>query len=48
MVKDDRPGEYTFEALMELDIIWAYDISPEELRDLVLDAGKTFLEGPCM
>jgi hypothetical protein len=48
MVKNDRPGQYTFEALMELDIVRACDISPEELRDLVLDAGKTFLEGPCM
>jgi hypothetical protein len=44
MLKDDKPGQYTFEALMELDIIWAYDISPEELRDLVADAGKAFVD----
>jgi hypothetical protein len=31
---------------MELNIVRAYDISPEELRDLVSDAGKAFLEGP--
>jgi hypothetical protein len=37
-LKDDKPGQYTFEALMELDIVRAYDISPEELRDLVADA----------
>jgi hypothetical protein len=44
MLKDDRPGQYTFEALMEVDIIWAYDISPEELRDLVADVGKAFVD----
>jgi hypothetical protein len=44
MLKDDKPGQYTFEALMELDIVRAYDISPEELRDLVADAGKAFVD----
>jgi hypothetical protein len=40
MLKDDKPGQYTFEALMELDIVRAYEISVEELRDLVVDAGN--------
>jgi hypothetical protein len=44
MLKDDKPGQYTFEALMELDIVRAYDISPEELRDLVANAGKAFVD----
>jgi hypothetical protein len=44
MLKDDKPGQYTFEALMELDIVQAYDISLEELRDLVADAGKAFVD----
>jgi hypothetical protein len=44
MLKDDKPGQYTFEALMELDIVRAFDISPEELRDLVADAGKAFVD----
>jgi hypothetical protein len=44
MLKDDKPGQYTFEALMELDIVRAYDISPKELRDLVADAGKAFVD----
>jgi hypothetical protein len=44
MLKDEKPGQYTFEALMELDIVWAYDISLEELRDLVADAGKAFVD----
>jgi hypothetical protein len=44
MLKDDRPRQYTFEALMELDIIWTYDILLEELRDLVADAGKAFVD----
>jgi hypothetical protein len=44
MLKDDKPGQYTFEALMELDIVRAYDISLEELRDLVADAGKAFVD----
>jgi hypothetical protein len=44
MLKDDKPGQYTFEALMELDIVRAYDISLEELRDLVADAGNAFVD----
>jgi hypothetical protein len=44
MLKDDRLGQYTFETLMELDIVWAYDISAEELRDLVADAGKPLVD----
>jgi hypothetical protein len=44
MLKDDKPGQYTFEALMELDIVRAYDISAEELRDLVADAQKPFVD----
>jgi hypothetical protein len=44
MLKDDRLGQYTFEALMEVDIVQAYDISSEELRDLVADAGKAFVD----
>ena len=44
MLKDDRPGQYIFEALMEFDIIQAYDILPEELKDLVADAGKAFVD----
>jgi hypothetical protein len=44
MLKDDKPRQYTFEALMELDIIRAYDISLEELRDLAADAGKAFVD----
>jgi hypothetical protein len=44
MLKDDKSGQYTFAALMELDIIWGYDISLEELRHLVVDAGKAFVD----
>jgi hypothetical protein len=44
MLKDDMPGQYTFEALMQVDIVRAYDISPKELRDLVADVGKTFVD----
>jgi hypothetical protein len=43
MLKDDKPGQYIFESLMGLDILRAYDISVEELRDLVADAGKAFV-----
>jgi hypothetical protein len=32
MVKDDKPGQYTFSALMELDVLRTYDISTEEFR----------------
>ena len=44
MLKDDKSGQYTFEALMELDFICGYDISLEELRHLVADAGKAFVD----
>ena len=44
MLKDDKPRQYTFEALMEVDIVWTYDISPEELRNFVADVGKAFVD----
>jgi hypothetical protein len=44
MLKDDKPGQYTFSALMELDVLRMYDISAEEFKDLVADAGKAFVE----
>jgi hypothetical protein len=44
MLKDDKLGQYTFEALMELNIVWAYDISAEEFSDLVVDAEKAFVD----
>jgi hypothetical protein len=44
MLKDDKPWKYTFDALMELDILRTYDIFAEEFSDLVADAGKAFVE----
>ena len=44
MVKDDKLGQYTFQALMEHDILQGYDILVEDLRDLVVDVGKAFVE----
>jgi hypothetical protein len=44
MLKDDKPGQYTFSTLMELDVLQTYDISAEEFRDLTADAGKAFVE----
>jgi hypothetical protein len=44
MLKDDKLGQYTFSTLMELDVLRMYDISVEEFKDLVVDAGKAFME----
>jgi hypothetical protein len=44
MLKDDKLGQYTFSALMELDVLQTYDISLEEFMDLIADAGKAFME----
>jgi hypothetical protein len=44
MLKDDKPGQYMFSTLMELDVLRMYDISAEEFKDLVADAGKAFVE----
>jgi hypothetical protein len=39
-----KPGSYNYQGLMELDIARVYIISIEEVRELVADAGKTFVE----
>ena len=43
MVKDERPGHYTFKALMQIDLTREHGISARKIQELAMDAGIAFV-----
>jgi hypothetical protein len=44
ILKDNKPGLYTYDALMKVDVVREYSIYIVKIRDLCADAGKSFVE----